>query len=341
MADSTGNDNGTLRQIAERAGVHVSTVSRVLRREEPAGGWSAAALRVLAVAQEMGYRPNLVASSLRTRRSRTIGLVMPRLTDFVVSAICQAIESAARYSGYHAMLTTPPDDMGAQMESVDYLLSRQVEGIIVTSLHRDDTVFSYRMAHLPVPVVATNRHVGPEIPAVVGDDFNGGYLATEYLLKLGHSRIGIVAGPRHASTAYDRLLGYRKALADQAKPIDEALIIHTDFEAEGGVVGTHSLLSLADPPTAIFAVNDTAAIGVMGAARQRGLSIPNDLSLVGYNDIPIVAQLPIPLTTIHSDLNNMGAAAVQSLLAAIDSGKPQAKVLPVSLVVRSSATAHA
>jgi LacI family transcriptional regulator len=175
---------------------------------------------------------------------------------------------------------------------------------------------------------------------VVGDDFNGGYQATDYLLKLGHTRIGIVAGPRHASTAYDRLQGYRKALADHGMPIDEALVVHTEFEAEGGVVGTHAMLSLADPPTAIFAVNDTAAIGAMGAASQRGLNIQRDLSIVGYNDIPIVAQLPIPLTTIHSDLNNMGATAVQSLLAAIDTGQTQNIVLPVSLVVRSSAAAR-
>jgi LacI family transcriptional regulator len=329
----------TQKQVAERAGVHVSTVSRILRRKEPASGWSASALRVLSAADELGYRPNQVAASLRTRQTRTIGLVMPRLTDVVIATTCQAIEATAQQSGYQLLLTTPEDDINAQLSDIDFLLSRQIDGLILTSMHLSQDSAADQLRSLPVPVLLTNRHCGDLLPSVVSDDTNGGRLATDHLLDLGHRRIGVVAGPRHASTAADRLTGYRQALTARDIPVDESLIVHTQFEVEGGVVGAHALLSLPDPPTAIFAVNDTAAVGVMGAARQRGLRVPEDLSLVGYNDIPIVAQLPTPLTTIRSAVQTMAGMAVKKLIDMIDGaddGVPDRQITPVELVIRSS-----
>lgn len=330
--DRRGDVN--LQAIAALAGVHISTASRVLRQAEPTKGWSASAQRVIAAAAELGYRPNRLAASLRTRRSNTIGVVMPRLADTVIATICQSVESAARSAGYQLLLTTPPDDMGAQLDAVDFLLSRQVDGLIVSSLHLSSP--NPRLMDLPVPVIATNRHPGDWMPAVVGDDVEGGRMATEHLLALGHRRIGVIAGPRHASTAVERVAGFRLAHEQRDLGVDDALVVHSDFEVEGGVVGAHTLLSLSDPPTAIFAVNDTAAIGVMGAARQRGLRVPDDLSIVGYNDISVVAQLPTPMTTVHSPTALMGTVAVERLLAAIGDGALQGATLPVSLVVRSS-----
>ncbi|WP_433930440.1 LacI family DNA-binding transcriptional regulator [Curtobacterium flaccumfaciens] len=330
--DRRGDVN--LQAIAALAGVHISTASRVLRQAEPTKGWSASAQRVIAAAAELGYRPNRLAASLRTRRSNTIGVVMPRLADTVIATICQSVESAARSAGYQLLLTTPPDDMGAQLDAVDFLLSRQVDGLIVSSLHLSSP--NPRLTDLPVPVIATNRHPGDWMPAVVGDDVEGGRMATEHLLALGHRRIGVIAGPRHASTAVERVTGFRLAHEQRDLAVDDALVVHSDFEVEGGVVGAHTLLSLSDPPTAIFAVNDTAAIGVMGAARQRGLRVPDDLSIVGYNDISVVAQLPTPMTTVHSPTALMGTVAVERLLAAIGDGALQGATLPVSLVVRSS-----
>jgi LacI family transcriptional regulator len=330
--DRRGDVN--LQAIAALAGVHISTASRVLRQAEPTKGWSASAQRVIAAAAELGYRPNRLAASLRTRRSNTIGVVMPRLADTVIATICQSVESAARSAGYQLLLTTPPDDMGAQLDAVDFLLSRQVDGLIVSSLHLSSP--NPRLTDLPVPVIATNRHPGDWMPAVVGDDVEGGRMATEHLLALGHRRIGVIAGPRHASTAVERVAGFRLAHEQRDLVVDDALVVHSDFEVEGGVVGAHTLLSLSDPPTAIFAVNDTAAIGVMGAARQRGLRVPDDLSIVGYNDISVVAQLPTPMTTVHSPTALMGTVAVERLLAAIGDGALQGATLPVSLVVRSS-----
>ncbi len=327
----------SLQMIAQVAGVHPSTVSRILRAD-PSQPRTPTAQRVIDVADQLGYRRNLVAASLRTSSTQSIGVVSPRLNDVMVSTLCHSIEATARYAGYQALISSPPDDMGEQLRSVEFLLSRRVDGLILTSLHRDETVYAERLRALPVPVVAANRHMGDLLPSVICDDQAGGRLATEYLIGLGHSRIGILAGPRHASTGYDRLQGYREAMAAAGITVDEAMVMHTDFEAEGGVVGAHALLSLAHPPTAIFAVNDMAAVGVLGAASQRGLRVPDDLSVVGYNDIPVAAHLPTPLTTIHSPLRQMGERVVSHLLRTIQGEQIRSEILPVSLVVRSSTT---
>ncbi|MCL1838860.1 MAG: LacI family transcriptional regulator [Propionibacteriaceae bacterium] len=325
----------SLRTIAEEADVHVSTVSRVLRAN-PNQPRTAVAERVWATAERLGYRRNLVASGLRTSSTQSIGVVSPRLYDIMVSTLCYSIEATARYAGYQALISSPPDDMGEQMRSVEFLLSRRVDGLILTSLHRDESVFADRLRSLSIPVIAANRHLGDQVPSVTCDDRDGGRQATGHLIGLGHTRIGILAGQRHASTGFNRMLGYRDAMAAAGIEVDEALVMHTDFEVEGGILGAHALLSLAQPPTAIFAVNDMAAVGVLGAANQRGLQVPRDLSVIGYNDIPVAAHLPTPLTTIHSPLRQMGEHAVSHLLSTIRGKDPTSDILPVSLVVRSS-----
>jgi len=326
----------TLKQIAARAGVHPSTVSRVLRMDEPPEGWSASARRVREIAQDLGYRPNLVAAGLRTNRSYAIGVVIPRLTDGVIAAMCQAIDVAASEAGYQILLATPPDEVEAQLRSVSLLASRQIDGLIVSSLHRETPVMVESIKAHGVPAIAVNRSAEGGLPSVTAADRQGGTLATEHLISLGHRRIGLIAGPPHASTAWERMQGYVAALRRHGVEVDDSLIVHTDFEVQGGVHGAHRLLNLADPPTAIFSINDTAAIGVMGAARDRGLRIPEDLSLVGYNDIPLVSQLPVPFTTISSPAAPMGAVALQQLLRGLSGGEVASMTLPVSLVTRGS-----
>ena len=337
--ESSSGRSPTLKEIAEVAGVHISTVSRVLRQSEPSSGWTNAALRVRSTAEELGYRPNFLAASLRTRRTHTIGVVMPRLTDGVIATACQSIEEAARLAGYQVLLATPPDEMKAQLNSIKLLVSRQVDGLILSSLHLGDMEPIRQIEKIEIPVIATNRSVGDVIPSVTVADRHGGFLATEHLISLGHRRIGVIAGPRHASTAWERTMGYFEALDKHGIARDESLVVHTEFEVSGGVLGAHQLLNVPDRPTAIFSVNDTAAIGAMGAARDRGLHIPEDLSLVGYNDIPIVSQLPTPLTTISSPSGAMGAVALQQLLRGINGMEMTSMELPVSLVVRSSTSA--
>ena len=345
MTEHDGNEQQsevgvpTLKVIAARAGVHVSTVSRALKRSPKAQGSSKSVARIHRIAEELGYRPNLVAAGLRMRKSYAIGVVMPRLTDVVIAQTCEAIDEAATEAGYQILLTTPPDEVEDQIQSVQMLASRQIDGLIVSSVHLGRPDMVNRILDVGIPVIAVNRRAEGQLHAVTTADHHGGYLAGEHLVQLGHHRIGIIAGPRHASTAWDRTQGCLKALRDSGIELDGDLVVHTDFEVQGGISGAHRIFNLAEPPTAIFAVNDTAAVGVAGAARDRGLTIPRDLSLVGYNDIPLVSQLPVPFTTVHSPAAPMGSIALQQLLRGINDEDMSSMTLPVSMVVRASTTA--
>lgn len=324
-----------LREIAERADVHISTVSRVLRQSEPVDGWSASALRVRAVARELGYRPNLWAASLRTRRTTTIGAVMPRLTDGVVATIYQGVEQAARAAGYSVLLSSPPDDPAEQRAAIDLLLGRQVDGLLLSSLHSPAREFTAAL-DCATPMVVLNRHADAGLPAVTGDDHHGGELAARHLLACGYRRLAVIGGPGHATTSRDRLAGFLAAVAAAGARVDPSHIAHTSFDVGGGVAAAQALLGGPDRPDAIFAASDSIAIGVLGVARDLGLRIPEDLGLVGYNDIPVAAQLPVPLTTITTPAHEIGAAGVRLLLERIGGAEAESALLPVSLVVRGS-----
>ena len=327
----------TMREIAERAGVHTSTVSRVLRQTEPVDGWSEAAQRIREVADELGYRPNLWAASLRTRRTTTIGAVMPRLTDGVVATIYQGVESTARRSGYSVLLSSPPDEPDEQAEAIALLAGRQVDGLLVSSLHSPASEFVAGLG-LSVPMVALNRHADSGLPFAVGDDHLGGYLAGRHLLDCGYRRPAVIGGPLHATTGRDRLAGFLDAMSESGAEPPPQHITHAGFDVQGGIEAAHRLLELPDRPDAIFAVSDAIAIGVVGVARDLGIRVPDELGLVGYNDIPVVSQLPVPLTTIVTPAEEIGAAGVRLLLDLIANpdAEPENITLPVELVVRAS-----
>ncbi|MGV9713107.1 LacI family DNA-binding transcriptional regulator [Gordonia sp. NPDC003424] len=331
-----GNRAPTLKEIAERAGVHVSTASRVLRQPEPADGWSESALRVREVAAELGYRPNLWAASLRTRKTTTLGLVMPRLTDGVVATTYQGIEAAATRAGYSVLLSSPPDDLEAQRRAIALLVGRQVDGLLLSSLHTPGRPFIDSLSIGDVPLVTVTRHADAGLPFVGGDDRHGGYLAARHLLDRGYTDLAVIAGPAHASTATDRLAGFRSALDTASIALPDERVVQSTFEVDAGVAAGRQLLDTADRPRAIFAVSDTIAIGVLGAARDLGLTIPDDVALMGYNDIPVVAQLPVPLTTVRSPARQIGETAARRLLDLVEGREPETVRLPVELIVRAT-----
>ncbi|MXP19961.1 substrate-binding domain-containing protein [Gordonia sp. HNM0687] len=326
----------TLKEIAERAGVHVSTASRVLRQPEPVVGWSESAQRVRRVADELGYQRNVWAASLRTRKTTTLGVVMTRLTDGVVATTYQGIEEAATKAGYSVLLSSPPDDLEAQQRAVELLVGRQVDGLMISGLHTpgDPFVESLKLGRLPL--LAVTRHAGSRLPFVGGDDRHGGYLAARHLLDRGHTDLAVIAGPSHATTASDRTAGFRAALQASSVPLPPGRIVASGFEVDGGIAAGRRLLDTPDRPRAIFAVSDTIAIGVMGVARDLGLRIPDDLALIGYNDIPVVAQLPVPLTTVRSPAHEIGATATRRLLDLVADREPETIRLPVELIARAT-----
>ncbi|ODU03429.1 MAG: LacI family transcriptional regulator [Pseudonocardia sp. SCN 72-86] len=326
-----------LREIAEAAGVHVSTVSRVLRQAEPPEGWSDMALRIRETAERLGYQRNFVAASLRTRRTRTLGVVIPRLTDGVIATMFQGAEEAAREAGYSVLMSSPPDEPAAQRAAIELLVSRQIDGLMLSSLHRDGAAAFLASLRLgQVPLLLFNRHGDVDRVSVTCDDRTGGRLAGEHLIGLGHRRLGVVGGPAHASTANDRVVGFLEAAREAGVTVPEAHVVRSRFGVAAGVEAARAMLGSAEPPTALFCVDDTSAVGVLGVARDLGLDVPGDLSVVGYNDVPIVAQLPVPLTTVRSPAQEMGRTAVGALLRLVAGGRVETTRLPVELVARAS-----
>nr|WP_296773492.1 LacI family DNA-binding transcriptional regulator [Rhodococcus sp. (in: high G+C Gram-positive bacteria)] len=326
----------TLKEIAEKAGVHVSTASRVLRQPEPVDGWSASALRVRELAAELGYQRNVWAASLRTRKTTTLGVVMPRLTDSVVATTYQGIEDAATRAGYSVLLSSPRDDLDGQRAAIELLGGRQVDGLLLSSLHIPGGDF---VASLPAglpPILTLTRHGEAGLPFVGGDDFRGGYLAARHLIDSGYMDTAVIAGPRHASTANDRTAGFLAAYAELNVSLPSPRTLASTFDVEGGVEAGRLLLEGRNPPRAIFAVTDTLAIGVLGVARDLRLRIPDDLAVIGYNDIPVAAQLPVALSTIRSPAERIGATAVSRLLDMLAGREVDSVKLPVELMARAT-----
>lgn len=328
----------TLQSIAATLGVHVSTVSRVL-----SGGGTGAraaspqtAARIRALADELGYRPNPHAASLRTRRSNSIGVLVPRLSDLVLATIYEGIEEAAAERGLSTFVANTRDDPALQRTQTALALGRRADGLIFGDAHLDARLVD-EVAADGVRFVLVNRRAG-EHPAVTCDDHAGGRLAAEHLLALGHRDVGVVAGPPHASTAADRTAGFVQAFAAAGAPIASERIVPSAFDIAGARSAAERMLAGGDHPSAIFAVNDFAAIGAMGAVRDRGLRVGEDVALVGFNDTPLAAQLPIALTSVRSPMHEMGRRALDLLTRVLAGEAVESERLAPSLVERSSST---
>ncbi|WP_055554646.1 LacI family DNA-binding transcriptional regulator [Streptomyces sp. NBRC 110028] len=330
----------TIADVARAAGVSPSTVSRALNREHRFYR-SPSAARIREVAAEIGYAPNPVAANLRRRQTNTIGVLVPRLTDTVMAMLYEEIASAGLNRGYHTLVATTHDDPGRERENGEVLLQRRVDGLVLTTA-RTDGGFCQDLAHKGIPYVLALRTYG-DSAAAVGDDRLGGYLATRHLIDLGHQRIALIAGPGYASSALGRRAGYEDALREAGLPLEEELILPSTFSMESGEDAGRRLLGLAPRPTAVFAVNDNTAIGVLAAVQRAGLRVPEDLSVVGYNDIPLASRLALPLTTVRVPFGTIAAAAVDQLIDRI-AGTPAGTrtfaptLIPRRTTVRARAT---
>ena len=224
----------------------------------------------------------------------------------------------------------PEDAVNEFWKDIETLRQRRVDGLVLTTARMGEP------HRYPVPSVLALRSDGSS-PASVGDDRLGGPLATRHLLDLGHRRIGLVSGPAYASSAHGRREGYEHALAEADVPLDESLITGDSFSMESGETAGRALLDRSDRPTAIFAVNDNTALGVMAAAHALGLRVPDDLSIVGYNDIPVVSRLPVPLTTVRVPFQQIARGALDLLLS--QDHEPRTLVATPTLIPRRSTVA--
>lgn len=323
----------TILDIAAAAGVSKSTVSRILDERLPRSD-STTARRVRQIAIDLGYVRDVSAASLRRGKTNTIGVVVPRLTDTVMAMLYEALARACARMGQFAIVATTQDDPRADRAAAHSLLQQGVDGLVLSTARVDDD-FPAELAERGVPFVLALRSDGKSLSSV-GDDRLGGYLAARHLIDLGHRRIGIIAGPHYASSSLGRVAGYRQALAEGGVPDDSRLVVESTFGIDSGADAAEQLMRLDTPPSAIFAVNDNTAIGALSTLTRMGLRVPADISLVGYNDIPIVSRLPIPLTTVRVPFDQIAGEAMNLLTQGPGSDAARFRMSMPTLIPRKS-----
>jgi LacI family transcriptional regulator len=327
----------TLQMLADQLGLHVSTVSRVLHAKPDEGQRAASGAtvaRIRKLAEELGYRPNPHATSLRTRRSNLVGVLVPRLSDIVLATIYEGIEEAAAEHGLSTFVTNTRDVPEVQRARTEMVLGRRVDGLIFGDAYID-AEFVDGIAARGVPFVLISRRAGRH-PSVTCDDYLGGQLAAEHLLELGHRSVAVIAGEPYASTGIDRTAGFVDTYARAGIEVPADRIVNSRFDAPGGRAAAERLLSGGQTPSAIFAVNDFAAIGAIGAVRDHGLQVGADVAVVGFNDTPLAAELPVPLTTISSPMHEMGRRGLDLLVRRIQGEQVESERLRPELMVRAS-----
>ena len=331
----------TLKSMATALGVHVSTVSRVLNGD-PAGVERAASpevvARIRALAKELDYRPNTQASNLKLRKSQEICVLMPRITDLVMATIYDGIDSTAEQAGYLTFVSNTDDQQPRQMQRAEHALRRSVAGLIVGDSHVGDTQpLLDLLTRKHIPYVLVSRQIAGHVAACSNDEL-GGWLAAQHLYQLGCRDVAILAGERHASTGADRTRGFTRYYREQGITLRPEWTVNGPFDSLTGHQQGEYLLGLTPRPQAFFAVNDFLAIGLMGAARDKGLMPGKDIAVVGFNDIPLAHELIVPLTSVRLPLTEMGQHAVELLLKRIKGEPVTSIMLTPQLQVRASSS---
>jgi DNA-binding LacI/PurR family transcriptional regulator len=322
----------SIKDIAKVAGVSPSTVSRALSDHPRISLKTKERIRRLAT--EMGYSPSAVARSLVTQRTSIIGLAMAWVSDPLLAQVVRGIEDTALEHGYTVILSSFYGEPDREKEVLSTFRERRVDGIIIKSSCLDTYPHSL-LSQFGLPIVLINR---PEyIYSVSTNNLHGGRLATEYLLDLGHSRIGYIAAEIGRRTNLDRLKAYKEALQERGIAFDPTLVAMGDGYARGGKEAMCRLLTLPSPPTAVFCYNDLTAIGAALAVREAGLQVPGDISLVGFDDIELTTYCHPPLTTVRQPAYKLGHRAMKMVLALMVDGQEATSVmLEGELVVRQS-----
>ena len=333
-----GDRTVTLKDLASELGIHPSTVSRILHSgSEVARGAAsvATAERVRELARKRGYSPDPQATGLRTRRTRLMGVIVPRLSDLVLAIMYEGIDEAAAELGYSTFVMNSRDDPEEQRRKTDTMLARRVDGLIIGDAHLDSGLLRELSAR-KVPFVLMNRRV-PGYPSATCDDVLGGELVADHLWSQGHRIVAVIAGEPYASTAVDRTAGFVDRWRSLGGTIPRKAVVWSRFDTAGGREAAENILTHCIPhPTALFAVNDFAAIGAMGALRSHGLTVGDDVAVVGFNDTSLAAELPIPLSSVRSPMLDIGRTAVQLLKRVLDGEIVEPVRLEPNLRVRES-----
>ncbi len=329
----------TLRDVARLAGVHPGTVSRALNDQTRALVNERTARRVLDAAAELGYRPNPIARGLRTNRSNTIGVLVPDLMNPLFAAVVRGIEDGLREAGYTPLIANTDNDTERERVAYEAMSARQVDGFIAATAPRDHWLLADQVRS-GVKVVLVNRRMDSDaIPAVTGDDHEGVRLAVEHLDGLGHRGIAHIAGSQTLYTGWSRHQGFLDAMRGRSLEVDPELVVFSEaFTEREGARCCGELLDRGRDFTAIVAGNDLLALGCYDALEDRGLRCPDDVSVVGYNDMPFVDRFNPPLTTIRVPHYELGATAAGLMLEQLEEIEvaPRQLLLPPEIVIRGS-----
>jgi LacI family transcriptional regulator len=329
----------TIRDVARVAKVHPGTVSRALNAETRALVNQKTAERVMRAAEKLGYRPNPIARGLKTNRSHTIGVLIPDITNPLFPPILRGIEDRLDDAGYTSLIVNTDNDAERERSHLEAMRTRQVDGFISATARLDREVLA-EIAARGTPLVLVNRSFEDgSVPAVAVNDRQGIRLAVEHVASLGHERIGHIAGPQNTSTGHRRYLGFLEAMELVGlEPAKEHVSFSGWFTEQEGARVCAEMLDNASDLTAIVAGNDLLAIGCYDALEARGLRCPDDLTVVGFNDMPLVDHLRPPLTTVRVPQREIGNVAAELLLERLADGTqaPREILLEPTLIVRGS-----
>lgn len=328
----------TLRDVAEAVGINISTASRALDSRTTHRVSDGLRSKVRDAAARLGYQPNAAAYTLKTNRTRTIGVVIPDITDPVFPPIIRGIEAGLEQHGYVAVLANTDGDSEREVRLIETLAARGVDGFILASVQRRKPAPSVLLDNYPVVTVS---RVGASVAfsTVTHDEHDGVRRLVTHLSALGHHSFAAIAGPQSVSTGYERLRGFRNALAGLGKRLDEPKIaLASRFTEEEGERRAEELLATGRAFTALVCANDRLAIGAIAALARNGLRCPDDVSVTGFNDMPFASRLQPALTTVRLQHDRAGCEAAKMIVSVLEGAaeSPRHLVLPVDIVIRSS-----
>jgi LacI family transcriptional regulator, galactose operon repressor len=331
----------SVKDVAARCGVSFQTTSKVLNGK---GSVSAATrARILRAAQDLGYVPNLAARSLVMRRTQTVGMIVGSLGDQNLSRFIVGAEREARRQGYAVVIWSVVSEDGPDAgNAFPALVERRVDGILLGAPELEDDPDLAVVRELSVPVVSIHHVPGGGVSLIGSDHELGGYLATRHLLQRGHRCIATIVGVRARRVTQSRLRGYRRALTEAGIALDDQLVDEAGWQLAQAFTSTTRLLQRRPDITAIFAQNDQMAVGAMSALRSLGKRVPQDVAVIGYDDIPVAAYVVPALSTVRVPFAETGAEAMRVLLRLLSGGDgvPRKTLLPLQLVERESTAAQ-
>jgi DNA-binding LacI/PurR family transcriptional regulator len=328
----------TIKDIAKKLNISISTVSRAIRNASDVNSDTKKA--VMALSEELHYQPNRLALSLRQKQTHTIGVIVPNL-DYVLSMMVRGIDEVALEAGYTVMVCQSNESFGREIVNTRRLLDSLVDGFII-SVSSETKSFEHfkKIQERNIPMVVFDR-VTPDLvaPSVRLDNESGGFMATEHLLEQGFKRIAILAGPKNLGISNSRMEGYLNALKKYKIKKDNELIIHCDFNQDYAYFATKELLAMKKRPDAIFTISDRMAIGAMLAIKEKGLKMPGDIGLVGFNNEPVVNLVTPAITSVEMSAFELGKAAAKLFIETMHHHgdmPAQEQILKPRLVIRES-----